>query len=306
MTLLDPATQALLDQLSEALALIDVRDAELPVVFANRALAELRGQPVEELCRAGLGGLLGGSDAARLAESAATLVRGQPLALEASGLSGASGPVAVEIRFEPLKDAAGIVTHVVAIHRRRADAAAREPEPVTLPLLRRDDRLTGLRHIEFFHELFRRDFAIAQREGRQLALYVIDVDALGAYNDTFGRPSGDSVIRRVGRALTAAMRRASDLLARVDGGRFVAVAVGMDAAHSLRHGETLAQRVRELKLHHPRSKVARFVTVSVGVTDLVPGQHSTPDQMLASALRGLEAARAAGRNRVATVADAPG
>ena len=194
---------------------------------------------------------------------------------------------------------------MVAFHATLADAPAGEQEPLIQPLFRRDDRLTGLRHIEFFHELFRRDFAIAQREGRQLALYVADIDALGAYNDTFGRQAGDSVIRRVGRALLGAMRRASDLIARVDGGRFVAVSVGMDEAQSLRHGETLAARVRDLKLHHPRSPVARYVSVSVGVTDLVPGHNSTPEQMLASALRGLEAARAAGRNRVATVVDGP-
>ena len=306
MTLPDPMTLTLLDHLSEALALIDVRDPELPVVFVNRALAALRGRPAEELCREGLGGLIGAGEPAQLAASAATLARGLPLALHAIGLDCAAGPLAVEIRCEPLRDAGGAVTHVVAIHAPLADAPAREQEPVTQPLLRRDDRLTGLRHIEFFHELFRRDFAIAQREGRQLALYVADIDALGAYNDTFGRQAGDSVIRRVGRALVGAMRRASDLLARVDGGRFVAVSVGMDEARSLRHGETLATRVRELKLHHPRSTVARYVSVSVGVTDLMPGHNSTPEQMLASALRGLEAARAAGRNRVATIVDGPG
>ncbi len=306
MTLSEPVTLALLDHLSEAIALIDVRDPELPVVFVNRALAELRGQTAEELRRAGLAGLIGGGDTALLAASAATLACGRSLALQATGLEGAAGPLVVDIRFEPLRDAAGVVTHAVAIHAQRADLPARDREPATQPLLRRDDRLTGLRHIEFFHELFRRDFAIAQREGRQLALYVADIDALGTYNDTFGRQAGDTVIRRVGRALVGTMRRASDLLARVDGGRFVAVSVGMDEAHSLRHGETLAARVRDLKLHHPRSPIARYVTVSVGVTDLVPGHNSTPEQMLASALRALDAARAAGRNRVATVVDGPG
>jgi diguanylate cyclase (GGDEF)-like protein len=106
------------------------------------------------------------------------------------------------------------------------------------------------------------------------------------------------VIRRVGRTLLSALRRGSDLVARLDGGRFVGFATGMSHEQALRHAETLATRVRELHVHHPRSRVARFLTVSVGVATGVPSPGMRPDLLLDAATSALDAARQEGRNRV--------
>jgi diguanylate cyclase (GGDEF)-like protein len=299
LTLPGSLTLALLDQLPEAIAVLNARGAGLPVVLANQTLSQLRGKSREEIVRLGLAGLLGEADGGpRNLEIGAVLARGEPLAVRVA-FDGPRGPVSAEIRFEPLRDATGSVTHFVCFHTQLPGPPPRESEPAIRPPLPREDRLTGLRHIEYFHELYRRDFAIAQREGRALTVYLCDIDALGIYNETFGRQAGDSVIRRVGRALSSALRRASDLVSRIEGGRFVGFSVGMDAQQVRRHGETLAARVRELHMHHPHSPVARIVTVSVGAGHLVPTPAATPEQLLKSAERALELARAAGRNRIA-------
>jgi len=291
---------ALLDRLPEAIAVIDVRQAGLPVVLANGALQQLRGRGREELCALGLAGLLGeAGGAARMAELEGHIARGESVTVRMTYQGAAQGSGSIDVRFEPLRDAAGVVSHYVSFHQPVAEPPGVEPAPIVRSPLPRDDRLTGLRHSEFFHELLRRDFAIAQREGRALTVFVVDIDALGRYNDTFGRGAGDSVIRRVGRTLLGSMRRASDLVARIEGGRFVGLSTGMDLAQAVRHGETLAGRVRELHMHHPHSPVARVVTVSVGVTHLQPSPQSTPEQLLKAGYRALDAARAAGRNRVA-------
>jgi diguanylate cyclase (GGDEF)-like protein len=299
VTLPDSLTLALLDQLPEALAVLDVRQEGLPVVLANQPLAALRGRARGELVQLGLAGLLGElPGAVRVGEIAAVLARAEPLTLRVAAET-PRGPVTLELRFEALRDAAGVATHVVCFHAAVPGPLPREAEPAIRPPLPREDRLTGLRHIEFFHELYRRDFAIAQREGRALTIFLADIDALGVYNETFGRQAGDSVVRRVGRALASGLRRASDLVARVEAGRFVGLTVGMDLAESRRHGETLAARVRELHMHHPHSPVARVITVSIGVGHLVPAPATTPEQLLRAAQRALESARDAGRNRVA-------
>jgi diguanylate cyclase (GGDEF)-like protein len=299
LNLPESLTLALLDQLPEAIAVVDVRREGLPVVLANHPLAQLRGATREQIAQLGLAGLLGEPGGGpRTLEVGAVLARCEPLAVRV-GIDGSRGLISAEIRFEPLRDGTGAVTHFVCFHTQLPGAPPREAEPATRPPLPREDRLTGLRHIEYFHELFRRDFAIAQREGRALTVYLCDIDALGVYNETFGRQAGDSVIRRVGRALSSALRRASDLVARVEGGRFVGFSVGMEAAQVRRHGETLAARVRELHMHHPHSPVARIVTVSVGAGHLVPAPTPTPEQLLKAAQRALDLAREGGRNRVA-------
>ena len=134
-------------------------------------------------------------------------------------------------------------------------------------------------------------------------MFVFDIDALGVYNETFGRLAGDTVIRRVGRALAAGLRRASDVVARVEGGRFVGLAAGLDAEQARRHVQGLASRVREMYLHHPRSPVGRFVTVSSGVAQMLPGPGSSPEQLLRDARHSLEEERAL---RTQTVPVMPG
>ncbi len=300
MTLPFSLTLALLDHLPDAIAVIDARNPSFPVILANGALEQLRQCSRAELVHGGLPGLVGtvGGESA-IGELHARFGRAESFTVRAALRDLAAGLAKVDVRFEPMRDQEGVLTHYVSFHQAVGDPAAAEPAPLVRAPLQRDDRLTGLRHAEYFHEIMHRDFAIAQRESRTLTLYVADVDALERYNTTFGRLAGDSVIRRVGRALSAGLRRASDLIARLEGGRFVGFSTGMDLEQARRHGESLAGRVRELHMHHPHSTVARVVTVSVGVAHLTPGPNSTPEQLLNAAHHALEAARAAGRNRVA-------
>jgi len=298
-------TLALLDHLPDAIAVIDARAPNYPVILVNGALEQLRQRTRAELLREGLAGLVGNGDQG-LAEIRARFARGEAFTVRALVHDAPPASARLDVRFEPMRGEDGALSHYVCFHQLPAEGPAGEPAPVVRAPLQRDDRLTGLRHPEYFHEMLRRDFAIAQREGRTLTLYLADIDALGRYNDTFGRLAGDSVIRRVGRALSSGLRRASDLIARLEGGRFIGLSSGMDLAQARRHGEALAARVRELHMHHPHSPVARVVTVSVGAAHLTPGPHSTPEQLLAAARQALEAARAAGRNRVAAEETSPG
>ena len=293
---------ALLEELPEGIALVDARLGALPVVLANRSFAALLGRTSGQLAGLPLAELLlpaGQHD--RAGELAALLARGEATTWRVRGAPAGAGGLA-ELLFRPLRSASGELTHYLAVHPQGVPAAVDVAAPAAAPESRplpREDRLTGLAHAEYFDELYRRDYSIAQREGRSLAIFLVDMDGLEAYNATFGRQSGDSALRRVGRAVMSGMRRASDLIARVEGGRFIGLSAGVTAEQARRHGETLVARVRELHMHHPRSPVARFVTVSVGVAQCVPAPRSTPDSLLQAAQQALTEARAGGRNRVA-------
>lgn len=60
-------------------------------------------------------------------------------------------------------------------------------------------------------------------EGRQLALYLIDLDGFKAVNDTLGHDAGDALLLAVGQRLSTALR-ADDVVARLGGDEFVVVA----------------------------------------------------------------------------------
>ncbi len=64
-------------------------------------------------------------------------------------------------------------------------------------------------------------------------------------------------------------------------------------------GELMAESVRELRIHHPRSAVLRYVSVSVGVCAAVPGADDSPATLLDKSQQQLKPAKKSGRNRAA-------
>ena len=166
--------------------------------------------------------------------------------------------------------------------------------PTTVAL--REDRLTGVFTLPYFEELLKRDWAAARRDRRSIAAFCIDIDALDLYNATFGRAAGDSTIRRVAHCISGCLRRASDVVARVEGGNLIAFAPGVANEQALRIGQTMAERIRDLRIHHPRSSVLRYVSVSVGVAAATPDDDDSSG-LLQRARRQLGAAKQTGRNR---------
>lgn len=131
--------------------------------------------------------------------------------------------------------------------------------------LSRDDPVTGLLTEPAFREVLAHDWAVAARERSRLALVGFSLDDFGAYVEVFGRHASDSCLRRVAQALRRCLRRASDVAAcikRPEGDRLVVLSHASEEAGVRQFAHRIATAVRELGLHHPRSKVARFVTVS--------------------------------------------
>jgi diguanylate cyclase (GGDEF)-like protein len=87
-----------------------------------------------------------------------------------------------------------------------------------------------------------------------------------AYLEVFGRHAADSCLRRVGQAIRRCLRRASDVVARPDGQRFIVLSHATDEDGVRDFAARISTAVRELGLHHPRSNSSKFVTVSYDVS----------------------------------------
>jgi len=132
--------------------------------------------------------------------------------------------------------------------------------------LTRDDPVTGLLNERAFRDVFEHDWAVAAREKSQLSLVTFQLDDFGAYIEVFGRHAADSCLRRVGQAIRRCLRRASDVVARPRGACFMALSHASDESGVRDFATQISTAVRELGLHHPRSKSSKFVTVSFEVT----------------------------------------
>jgi diguanylate cyclase (GGDEF)-like protein len=134
--------------------------------------------------------------------------------------------------------------------------------------LSRDDPVTGLMNERAFHEVLDHDWAVAAREKSPLSLVVFGLDDFEAYVDVFGRHAADTCMRRVGQSVRRCLRRASDVVGRLGSSDIVILSHATDEAGVRDFAGRISLAIRELGLHHPRSTVSRFVTVSfeIGVS----------------------------------------
>ncbi len=293
----------------EGVVLVDAQDPERPVIYANPGFEALTGYSAAELIGRNLR-LLQGDDREqdgrhRLREA---LGRGEGCRVLLRNYRRDGTVFWNETTILPLLDADGRVTHFAGHHRDAGERLRMDPkltrdslsgahQPTAVAI--RDDRLTGLFTLPYLEELLKRDWAVAQREKRSIALFAIDIDSLDLYNTTFGRAAGDSMIRRVAHVVSGCLRRSSDVTARIDGGSLIAFAPGLTNEQALRIGQLMAERVRDMRIHHPRSAVLRYVSVSVGVCAAVPDPADNPAGLLQKSQVQLQTAKKSGRNQAA-------
>jgi diguanylate cyclase (GGDEF)-like protein len=163
------------------------------------------------------------------------------------------------------------------------------------------DGLTGLYNHRHLHERLTLEVERSQRSKLPLSLLMLDVDHFKQFNDTFGHPAGDEVLRQLARVLNDT-RRANDVVARYGGEEFAVILV--DTAKFT--AAKVAERVRERIFGHDFSDAAQKagkITVSIGVATF-PDDGTDAEGLVRAADTALYAAKRAGRNRVVLSTDA--
>lgn len=160
----------------------------------------------------------------------------------------------------------------------------------------RTDPLTGLGNRLRMQEDLEILGARTERYGQTYCAILLDIDFFKLYNDNYGHPAGDEVLRRVAAAIESHCR-SGDTAYRYGGEEFLIILPEQD----LKTGAAIAERMRrtleELRVEHEYSP-AGFVTVSAGVAAFSGEEKKTTDELLNRADEALYRAKAAGRNGV--------
>jgi diguanylate cyclase (GGDEF)-like protein len=158
------------------------------------------------------------------------------------------------------------------------------------------DGLTGIPNRRRFDDALAREWKRASRSGTSLALVMVDIDFFKLLNDRYGHPAGDECLKRVAGAMVTALRRPTDLAARVGGEEFAALLADTDLDGALQVAQSAADNVRALRIDHTSSPHGR-ATVSCGVAAVRPHGSIAPLELLERADRALYRAKSDGRDR---------
>ena len=168
----------------------------------------------------------------------------------------------------------------------------------TLQKLSALDGLTGIANRRSFDETLNKEWHRAMRNSKPLGLIMLDIDFFKLYNDHYGHQGGDDCLKNVANGLESAIHRDSDFLARYGGEEFSVVLPDTELDGAVKVAETMREGIHSMEIPHAKSKVSDFVSISVGVSSLVPLQSTEPEILIAAADQALYKAKEDGRNIV--------
>lgn len=157
------------------------------------------------------------------------------------------------------------------------------------------DSLTGLFNRHYLNEHLSTLISSPDRNGRDLAALLIDIDHFKLINDTYGHAAGDQVLRECAIRLRRNIRD-SDLAARYGGEEFIAILPNTERDMAITIAERLRRVIGEQPFQLPGSQQAIKVSCSIGLAMWRIGENQAG--LFGRADAALYRAKNAGRDRV--------
>lgn len=164
------------------------------------------------------------------------------------------------------------------------------------------DALTGLANRKCFDERLREGAAACEEDGQELCLMMVDIDFFKKFNDSYGHPMGDKVLKLIGAVLSDSVK-GRDTPARYGGEEFAIILPRTRLQDALK----LAERIRATMANKKITKRSTGeelgqITLSIGVAQYRGGEAL--GDFLVRADEALYAAKRGGRNQVISEAAA--
>jgi len=163
-----------------------------------------------------------------------------------------------------------------------------QDENARLNVLAVVDVMTGLPNYRAFNERLHTETKHAVLTGRPLSLLIFDVDNFKQYNDQFGHPQGDELLRQIAMLLRDNIR-ATDFPARYGGEEFAVLLPRTDKFGAV----VVAERLRSKIAAYPMPN--RMTTVSLGIAEF-PSDCQGVDEIVAKADKAMYVAKSHGKN----------
>jgi diguanylate cyclase (GGDEF)-like protein len=197
---------------------------------------------------------------------------------------------AVDYIMKPFRNAivkARVMTHIQIVQQIK-----------TIEMLGLMDPLTNIPNRRSFDRHMDIEWRRCIRERKPLSFLMMDLDKFKNYNDTYGHPQGDVLLKEVCKIFTSVARRPCDLAARVGGEEFAVILPDADSESALAIAEKIRKKVEALRISTADGSAVTYATISIGVITAIPQKDDSMKDFIAKADEYLYVAKNAGRNRV--------
>ncbi|MDR2807700.1 MAG: diguanylate cyclase [Spirochaetaceae bacterium] len=160
------------------------------------------------------------------------------------------------------------------------------------------DGLTNIPNRRYFDDRIVIEWRRALREHQPLSSLMIDIDKFKSYNDTYGHPHGDALLKAVAHVLATTVMRPTDMCARIGGEEFAVILPDTNLDGAVHVAEKLRAAVEALRVPTADGKIITTVTISLGVASLIPQENDSIEEFITRADVHLYNAKKSGRNRV--------
>ena len=164
----------------------------------------------------------------------------------------------------------------------------------------RHDHLTDLVNRRSFDAYLETEIErVKCSDSRDCSLILADLDSFKSYNDRYGHPAGDHILREVARVLADQVSRLRlgerSIVARYGGEEFAILLPGVGRAGALRIAEGIRTAIEHESITIQNISVQ--ITISIGVANC-PLDAKSAESLVTAADKALYLAKSNGRNRV--------
>ena len=160
------------------------------------------------------------------------------------------------------------------------------------------DPLTGLYNRRYLEDSLHREISRARRSGASVGFIMFDIDNFKHFNDTYGHPLGDQLLRALGNYLKALVRP-EDIPCRYGGEEFTLVIPGAAREIARERAEKARRGFQNLRLKDTLGlgHAMEGVTISAGVA-IFPENGDGASEVLKAADQALYVAKRSGKDQV--------
>lgn len=158
------------------------------------------------------------------------------------------------------------------------------------------DPLTGLANRRGLNHKVSVLWPYCARNKETVGVIEIDVDFFKKYNDRFGHPAGDKCLKHIANTIRSTVAGVTDIVARTGGEEFIVFVHEKTEEEVIELALKIREAIDKEQIPHAYVGIANHVTVSMGVSVVIPNAGNSFDQLYEDVDNALYVAKSSGRH----------